>query len=151
MIFPRSLLKSVLFTRCNVTETALTNSNYPTSTNYIDCSLYDHVAFLVDMGTIADALTFAVYQDTSATQTANIKALAGATVTITATDDNNYFLIEFNTAKLDSANGFRYVTLTVTGVSGSNYAAILFIGTHARSEPVTQSTYCAATSVVLGG
>jgi hypothetical protein len=43
------------------------------------------------------------------------------------------------------------VTLLVSGVSGSNYAEICFIGTHARSEPVAQSAYCLASSVNLGG
>ncbi len=152
MIFPRSFLKSVVFTPAIAKpETALTSARYPVSTAFIDTSPYDHCAFYVHLGTIADILTFAVYQDTSATETGSIKVLTGATFTITATDDGGYFFIEFNTAKLDSANGFRYVTLVVSGTSGSNYAEILFLGSHARSEPVTQSAYAAASSVNLGG
>ena len=152
MIYPRSLQKSVAFTPAIVKpDTALTDAYFQLCTLFNDTKGYDHCGFYIHLGTIADALTFAVFQDTSATVTGSVKALTGATFTIVATDDGGYFFLEFNTAKLDSANGFRYVTCKVTGTSGSNYAEIAFFGLHARSEPVTQSAYCLASSVNLGG
>lgn len=157
MIFPRSLQKSVVVTPCIVKpDSALTNARYPVSGSFIDISKYDRCAFLVHLGTIADTISFSVYADVTAAETGDIAAVTSATYTLNAaTDDGNYFLIEFSPAKVAALNtaslSYRYVTLVVAGNSGSNYAEILFLGTHARSEPVTQSAYSIAHSIDLGG
>jgi hypothetical protein len=154
MIFPRSIYNSV---DVNIPQTSITtalvnNAYWPASGSFVDASKFDHLTVLVKTAAMADNVTFAVYQDTSATATGSIKALTSATATLTATTDNGkVFVIEFNPAKLDTANNFRYVTLKVTGVSGSNYACIAWLGTHARSEPVTQTSLDSTYSVVLGG
>jgi len=134
-------------------EDAITASNYPVSTAYIDVSSYSHCAFLVGLGLLDSALTFQVYQDTSATETASIKILTGASEVTTATDDDEVFLIEFATEALDSGNNFHYVTLTVTGAAGANdYGSIWFFGWNAKTLPVTQpSTFPATNHTILAG
>ena len=134
-------------------EDALTATVYPASGSFIDMTNHRHIVFLVTVGALDSELTLQVGQDTSATQTASIKDVSGATVTIEATDDDQTFAIEVEDAKLDLANGFRYVTLSVAGAAGANdYAAITAIGWNERHEPVTQpSDFPAANSVRVVG
>jgi len=121
-------------------ETVLADGDFPATTHYLDTAKYGRLVFIVPLGAVVDALTFAVYQDTSATKTANYKAVAGATKTIAGTDDNKFIIIEVDESMLDGDNDFRYVTLAVSGVAGNNYSAMMFIGRHADKLPVTQST-----------
>ncbi len=138
-----------VYTQVLNVETALSAANYPTSGSYIDVSAYRHCAFKIYVGAIDSATTCAVYQDTSATQTASIKALTSATVTVGTGDDNETFTIEFETNQLDVANSFKYVTLTLTGPAGSNdYACIVFEGWGAYTEPVTQPAAYPSTNYV---
>jgi hypothetical protein len=138
---------------CNNFNTAIADGNFPASTAYIDTTNYTHFAFKVRAGTLDSALTLQVKQDTSATETASIKNVTGATVTVGAGDDNELFLIEVETSQLDIANSFRYVTLAVSGAAGGNdYADILFEGWNARHRTVTQpATYPAANAVLIAG
>lgn len=118
------------------TEDALADANYPASGSYIDMSPFTRGVFLVGMGAMDGTPTMAVYQDKSATQTASIKALSGATVTLAGTDDDTWHAVEFECRKLDGANDFRYVTLTISS-TGTDYGAIFFIGIP-DEKPVTQ-------------
>jgi hypothetical protein len=119
-------------------EDALAAALYPTSTNFIDVQDFDRFAFLIAAGALDSALTLQVQQDTSATST-DLKDVDGAVVTIAATGDDKWYLIEVDTSKLDSNNGFHYVTLEVAGPAGGNdYGAILFFGFGKGSRPVTQ-------------
>lgn len=124
--------------RLNV-EDALTDTVFPASTAFLDMSENPRVVFLVNLGAIADALTFQVKQDTSATQTAAIKDVDDAAVTIAATDDDQFFVIEVDASMLDTNNDFRYVTLDVSDNSGSNYAAITALQ-YGEKMPVDQGT-----------
>jgi len=116
-------------------------TRYPASASFIDVGLFTHFAFLIHAGTLDTATTLAVYQDTSATETASIKAVSSATVTIGATDDNDWLSIEVEAAQLDLANDFRFVTLVCSNAAGGNdYADIVFIGWNNRHVPVTQES-----------
>jgi len=94
-----------------------------------------------------------VKQDTSATETADIKDLTSATETIAADDDDQVFLVEFATEALDSGSNFHYVTLDVSGVAGANdYGSVFFFGWNAKTLPVTQpSTFPATNHTILAG
>ena len=130
--------------------TVLADANYPASGSYIDVSEFESFVFLVGLDTIATP-DFAVKQDTSATETASIKAVTGASKTDVVTgDDGKWFSIEVETAKLDIANGFRYVTLTVSGTGGSDNANIWFLGRNPRRAPVTQPANYLEAVVVAG-
>lgn len=136
---------------CNSSNTAIADGNFPASGSYIDVSNYEEFDFQVKAGSLDSALTLQVYQDTSATQTGSIKVVTGATATIGATDDDKIFVIQVETAKLDIANGFRYVTLAISGQAGSNdYASVTFVGYNARHLPVTQPTTTSVVTPVAG-
>jgi hypothetical protein len=120
-------------------DDALVAQNYPASGSYIDVSNYTHFAFMISLGAVDSALTPQVKQDTSATETASIKNISGAAESILATDDDDVFMIEVETARLDLANSFRYVTLNMAGAAGANdYGTIHFFAWNARKMPVTQ-------------
>lgn len=128
----------VVIKQLNV-EDVLTAANYPADGAYIDTVDLDRFAFLVQAGALDSVLTLQVKQDTSADETAAIKDVTGATVTIAATGDDKWYVVEVDTSALDSSNGFRYVTLNVAGAAGVNdYGAITFLGFGAGSRPVTQ-------------
>lgn len=128
----------------------LADANYPTSGSYIDVSEFERFVFLIGLDTIATP-DFAVQQDTSATQTASIKAITNAAKTDVVTgDDGKWFTIEVEVARLDIKNGFRYVTLTVSGTGGADNAAIFFLGLRPRRMPVTQPANYLAAVVVAG-
>lgn len=122
------------------TEDALANGNYPASGGYIPVADFGRFCFEIHAGALADALVFQVKQDKGVTQTAAIKDITGATVSIAATGDDKTYIIDVPASELDIANGFTHVTLTLSGVSGSDYAAIIFRGYQARHLPVTQPT-----------
>lgn len=150
MLFPRDFYKSVYALMLEGGKDDLADANYPASTAYIDTKGYDHVVFLVGLDTVATP-DFAVKQDTSATETASIKALTGASKTNVATsDDGKWFSIEFPVAALDVDNGFRYVTLAVSGTGAGDKANIWAFLYRARELPVSQhANYIEG--VMLGG
>lgn len=135
------------------TEDAIADGNYPVSTAYIDVSGFERFGFLIAAGALDTQMVFQVKQDTSATETASIKNITGATVTIAANGDDKYYWIEVETRKLDINNSFKYVTLNQAGAAGGNdYAAILFYGVPAI-KPATQPTGVAGegSGVFVGG
>jgi len=126
----------------------LTVALYPTSTNFIDVSRFERFSILIMVGTLTSALTMKVQQASAAN--GSPKDVTGATVTIAADDDNKFFVIEVQTAKLDINNDYRFVTLNVAGVADADdYAAICFFG-YGDKQPVTQgATFKEA--VFIGG
>lgn len=148
----RNLISEALYLLgCNAFSTAIADGNFPASTAYIDVSNYEEFAFVVKAGSLNSALTCQVKQDTSATETAAVKNVTGAAATIGTTDDDDLFVIPVETANLDIANGFRYVTLAISGASGSDdYASVIFVGYNARHQPVTQPATTNLTTAVAG-
>lgn len=116
-------------------------SRYPASASFIDMQGINHGVFLIGAGTLDTAANWQVYQDTSATETSDIKVLTGAVVAELDTDDNKWFTVEFDAEALDRANGFRYVTIVPSAGTGSNdYACVFFLGFGNKKTPVTQPT-----------
>jgi len=132
-------------------NTAIVDGNFPASTGYIDVSQFERFAFLVRVGTLTSELTLQVKQDTDETETASIKDVSGATATIAADDDNKLVSIEVETRKLDLNNGFRYVTLAVSGAGGGDdYLDIQFVGLNPDVKPVTQPASYSQAVIVAG-
>lgn len=132
-------------------NTAITDGNFPASASYIDVSQFERFVFTIRAGTLDSALTCQVKQDTSATETANIKNVTGAVVVVGATDDNEIVTIEVETNHLDSNNDFRYVTLAVSGAGGANdYLDVQFIGLNPDVKPVTQPAAYSQAVIVSG-
>lgn len=131
----------VVLIKCNNMGTAVAaNDRLPASGSFIDMAGIDHAVFIINIGGEDTASNFQVYQDTSATETADIKVVTGAVVTIADTDDNKWATVEFNGNQIDRAGGFRYVTLVASaGAGGNDYYCIDFLGFHVKEAPVTKS------------
>ena len=123
-------------------ETAIADTTYyPASGSFIDVRGFEMCTFHIQVGAITTATTFQVRQDTSATVTASVKALTDALEVVGTGDDGEDFLVEFETKKLDTANGFNFVSLYSTGASGADdFAAIQCYLQNARDLPVTQGS-----------
>ena len=128
-----------LFTLANNFGTAIVDGVFPASGSFVDLANFPWVMFIVRVGTLDSALVLQVHQDTSATQTASVKDVTGATLTVAADDDNELKVIEVQASQLDLANDFRFVTLDITGAAGANdFLDIIVVGRDARHKPVTQ-------------
>ena len=137
--------------KCNDFNTAVTAADrMPASGSFIDMQPFDHGVFLIGVGTLDTATTLAVYEDTSATETASIQAISGASQAVAATDDNKWLTIEFNANQMSRDDSFRYVTLVTSGGAGANdYLCVFFLGFRARKMPVSKETnYAYHVSVV---
>ncbi len=118
----------------NLVETALSNAKYPASGSFVSVLGIPVVHILIQLGTLADALTFAV-------QEAN--AINGTPATVTglssvqaANDDGEFVYIAFRTNILASTT--THITVDCSGNVGSNYATILYL-LEGTSRPVTQT------------
>jgi len=126
--------------KCNSFMTAIVaDSRYPASGSFIDMQEIEHGVFLIGAGTLTTAANWQVKQDTSATETADIKVITSAVAAELDTDDNKWFTVEFDAEDLDRANSFRYVTITPSGGTGSDdYACVFFLGFKCGKTPVSQ-------------
>lgn len=128
--------------------TALSAAKYPVSTAFIDVYDYERFAFLVGLDVVADDVVFQVEQAIAANGTP--KDVTGATKTIAnATDDQKWFLIEVQTDQLDINNDYHFVTLDVSGISGTNNASIVFIGFPKKHPRTAHASQLA--SVIIAG
>jgi len=135
-MFPNELFSESTLIKLLNTEDAITATQYPASGSFIDVSAYKRFAFLIAAGALNSALTCKVQQATANNGT--LKDITDATVTIGATGDDKWYLIEVETNHLDINNSYKYVALDVAGAAGGDdYGAILFFG-FAEYRPVTQ-------------
>jgi hypothetical protein len=139
--FEGFLLDNDVFIQLLNTEDALTDGQrLPASGSFIDVSQFERFAFLIGAGALDTQTVFKVEQDTGATVTAGVKDVTGATITVTATGDDKWYLIEVDAALIDNENDFHFVTLNAAGPAGANdFAAVFFLGFGAQ-QPVTQPT-----------
>lgn len=137
--------------KCNDFNTVVAaNDRLPVTGSFIDMAPFSHGVFLIGIGTEDTATTFQVYQDTSATETADIKVVTSASQLVPDNADNKWMTIEFNANQMDQDNDFRYVTLVSSAGAGNNdYYCVFFLGFGAKKMPVSQETnYAYSVSVV---
>ena len=132
--------KDFKFVRGNAApNTALVNATYyPASAAFIDVSGYEWVNVHINLGTIADAVSFTLKQAEAIAGTPDTIDTANCVKTIATTDDGqdiNFFL---ETAQL--AADHHFITCLTGAVSGNNYAQIQYFLGGARHQPVTQAT-----------
>ncbi len=145
----RTLTEQVLFQTCNDFNTAIADGEFPASGSFIEVGQYERFVFIVRAGTLDSALTCQVQQ--AATVNGVAKDVTGAVAVVGAGDDNELFLIEVETRKLDINNGYNYVTLDVSGAAGGNdYLDIVFVGVNPLTMPVTQPTGTNTPVIVAG-
>lgn len=118
-------------------ESGVTTQTAPAT--YIDVANFERFVFLISAGALGTGATVdaQVVQATTAAG-AGSKNITGAAITqLTATDDDKFVTIEVLREKLDIANDFRYVSLTVT-VANTADLEVIFLGLNPRHTPVTQ-------------
>lgn len=118
---------------------ALSDETIPAT--YIDVSAYERFAFLIAVGATDDtAVSMQVVQATSSAG-AGSKSITGAAITTTVlagTNDNKWAIVEVESRKLDIANDFRYVAVTVAATGGtSTLGTVLFIAWRGPTLPPT--------------
>jgi hypothetical protein len=152
-MFDRNFVDGHYILTCGAPGTAVAADPqyYPPSGSFIDMMDYSRGVFMVKVGTLTSALVGEIFQDTSATATASLKALGTALdtdMTIAATDDQEVYVWEFTQEMMDGDGGFRYVTWKVTGAAGGDdYVDVFFFGVKKGSVPVTQPSTDATNKV----
>ena len=133
-------------------NTGIVDGKFPASGSFIPAQPWLYITFLIRVGTLNSALTIQLQQDTSATQTANIKNALGATsaIVIAADDDDELQYIEVECRAALDLDGFTHFTLDITGAAGGDdYLDLIWIGHHAKTKPVTQ--VATVSGIVIAG
>lgn len=141
------LSEAVLIQQLNV-EDVLSAKKVPASAAFKDVSQLESFAFLILAGGLTNQVTAQVEQ--AKTINGSPKDVVGAVVVIPANGDDKWYLIEVQTNHLDSNNGYRYVTLDLTGGTTGDYAAILFFGINPGERPVVQGADCGEIVTLVG-
>jgi hypothetical protein len=125
--------------RASGPEDAVTNNlECPASGSYVDVSGYEWVNIVVELGALADAVVITPKCSDAEDGTADDIDATNFAHTCSATaDDDQLVVFTLETAKLPEDHHF--VTVKFTGISGTDYATVLYYLGGARHPPVTQS------------
>jgi hypothetical protein len=131
---------------------ALADGTFPSS--YISVESYERFAFLIAVGPTDDtAVTAQVVQATAAAGTGS-KNITGAAITgtvLAGSNDNKWAMIEVERSKLDIANDFDHVAITLGATGGSETTlAVFFLGWRSRQLPPTYGSDKAEIVIVDG-
>ena len=123
-------------------------STFPAAGYYVDVSDFNRFMFMVYLGSMASSGDFRVWSATTATGA--LIALSGAEKTdqTLSTDNNKWFTIEVETARLPSSH--HLVALKVTSETGTNLWSAMFFGWECRHGSPTQSTGYDSHTVIAG-
>lgn len=124
------------------------STTVPASGSYIDVTDYNKFAFLVHLGSVASSGDFRVYSATS--KTGGLVHVTGATKTDmdASADNNKWFSIEVESAKLPTTH--HMVALTITSLSGTSLWSAMFLAWECRHGSPTQSTGYDSHTVIAG-
>lgn len=128
---------------------ALSVAKYPTSGNFKSMRGVHRFAVIGIVNAVDSATTIQVQQATAAD--GSPKNITGAVHIIPAdgSEDGKWFCIEVEVSHMDSNNGYKFVTVDVSGVAGANDTVTLLLLEFAGGKlPVTQSDLAAAVNVV---
>ena len=106
-------------------DVLVNNEYYPVSGSYIDVSAAERVHVLILLGALADAVTFELYEAEAADGTEDQISATYYKHTCAANDDGEFAVITIETSRLSKDHHF--LTTKVGGVSGSDYAAIIYL------------------------
>lgn len=121
---------------------------YPASGSFISVRGLHRFAFFIRAGGLNSALTCQVQQAAAIDGTP--KDITGAVKVVPADGDDKYYIIEVGCDRLDTNNGYDFVSLYVTGAAGSDdFLDITFLG-FGDKQPVTQSSDVATPVNVVG-
>jgi len=120
-------------------EDVLVNDEYyPASGSYIDVSGAERVHVLLHIGTLADAITFQLYEAEAVDGTEDALSSSYYKHTCTATDEGEFVVITIEVSRMSLDHHF--LTTKVGAVSGSDYATIVYLLEMYGELPPTQST-----------
>lgn len=127
---------------------ATSGTTVPASGSYIDVTNYNKFAFMVHLGSVTSSGDFRVYSATS--KTGGLVAISGAQKTDmdASADDNKWFSIEVESAKLPTTH--HMVALTISSLTGTDLWSAYFLGWESRHGSPTQSTGYDSHTVVAG-
>ncbi|MCG3207310.1 MAG: hypothetical protein FOGNACKC_00910 [Anaerolineae bacterium] len=129
---------NVKFANANAAiQTALAAGQYPASGDFVNVAEFETFFVLVALGGIADAVVFTLQAADAVDGTPVEIDDTKVKKTIAATDDGQLLLFQVETRNLPSAQ-HSFVSLNVAGITGANYAAILFL-MPSNFPPVTQA------------
>lgn len=121
------------------------------SSGWRDAGNSDWITAFVQVGATDITFDAKIEQATDSSGT-GAKDVTGAAITqLTGTDDNKYVSIDLEPAKLDIANNFNYVRLTLTagdGTAGTTCSGLLMLCS--RHQPPTQPAEYAEQILVAG-
>jgi len=120
-------------------DVLVNNEYYPASGSYIDVSGAERVHVLIHIGTLADAITFQLYEAEAADGTEDALSSSYYKHTCVATDEGEFVVITIEVARMSLDHHF--LTTKVGSVSGSDYAAIVYLLEMYGELPPTQSDY----------
>lgn len=106
-------------------DVLVNESYYPASGSFIDVSGCERVHCLILLGELADAITFTIHEAEAADGTADTLSTDYYRHTCAANDDNEFACITVNVSDLTADH--HWLTCQVESVSGSNYAAIIWL------------------------
>lgn len=105
-------------------DVLVNNAYHPASASFVNVAGYERVHILILLGELADTVAFQVYEAEAADGTPD--TLGSDYLHTVAADDDNEF-VAFTIEVADLSTDHHYLCVKTTGVSGSNYAAIIFL------------------------
>lgn len=120
-------------------DVLVNNEYYPASGSYIDVSGAERVHVLLHIGTLADAITFQLYEAEAVDGTEDALSTSYYKHTCTATDEGEFVVITIEVSRMSLNHHF--LTTKVGAVSGSDYATIVYLLEMYGELPPTQNDY----------
>ena len=120
-------------------DVLVTDEYYPASGSYIDVSGAERVHVLIHVGTLADPITFQLYEAETADGTEDALSATYYKHTCAAADDGEFIVITIEVSRMSLDHHF--LTTKVGAVSGSDYAAIVYLLEMYGELPPTQGDY----------
>lgn len=116
-------------------------ANTYTSGTYTDMSAYEGGVFLIEVGAMVATATLnaQVVQATSSAGAGSKNLTNAALVEVADTGGSKLYAIEFRTGKLDLANGFKFVGLTVVTANANVTFGTVLLRHRGRVFPVSTS------------
>jgi len=118
-------------------DVLVNNAYYPVSGSYVDVSGAERVHVLIELGTLADAVTFELYEAEATDGTEDQISATYYKHTCAANDDGEYVVITIEVDRLSKDHHF--LTTKVGAVSGSDYATITYLLEMAGELPPTST------------
>ena len=119
-------------------DVLVNNEYYPASGSYIDASGAERVHVLIHVGTLADAITFQLYEAEAADGTEDALSSSYYKHTCVATDEGEFVVITIEVARMSLDHHFL---TTLVNESGANYASIIYLLEMYGELPPTQTAY----------